>query len=196
MQSGNRPYLSLAVAVFTLLLSFACEKQQNGIVTPNALGNLISNSSFEQGDSASLYGWHRLIPPSIPESLAIKFLGDTPPGGGEFSVAVKNDWANDAGVYTYIPLPEGRHIYEFSVWAKFDTTDWGPAWIRYYVRDVSGYWNSTSIAVQDTVWTQYTLRDTLDSSETDIALIYLRGSPYQFTRNYTLYDLCTFTVVQ
>lgn len=109
------------IAVFTGTIFLGCSKSGDTIVSPGVDNNLVSNGSFEINGVASLKGWSV----NSHDSSFVVSSTDTLPGGGHFSVRLKNEWTLAGSVTTLIPAREGTHRYQLSARAKSSTATSG-----------------------------------------------------------------------
>lgn len=164
------------LAAAALVIFSSCKDDVNS--PGNTDNNLISNPSFENMGNPSLEGWQT--------QGTINFFQDVPPEGGSYSIGINSEWGpSDYAAYT-IPAQKNKKIYNFSCWAKTKTL---PAEISIsLVRD--SILSTKSIVVADTVWTKYTIVDSLNISEGDSIRIFLKGSISQLLQAVTYYDNC------
>lgn len=178
-------YLLIAV-VFALLIAITgCSKSDNSITNSMTENNLIPNSSFETASSPSLAGWI----PGTADTTAIKFVTDTPPGGGSYSVYLHLQPSLEASVICPVAIPAGTHHYRLSAWGKAGRLGSG---IGRGGMSILYTWGSPgsgkSLSFSDTTWTYQSLLDTLSVTQSDSVRIFLGVGQ----TGYMLYDLCKF----
>jgi hypothetical protein len=165
---------NLFLIILVLFLIPSCKDEVN---SPDDLdGNLIMNPSFEENGISTLKGW---------ESAGnINFFTDTPPGGGIFSIGLSESNGPPGYVSYSLRVAPGKKIFTFSCWAK--TTNL-PGEINVSITgDTVSH--STSIGVTDSIWTSYTISDTVDFIQDDTLRIFLKGSISQLIPSVTYYD--------
>src|SRR5947209_7921420 len=106
--TANRLVAALVIVVASTTLILSCKKL---VVDPNAAtSNLIQNSTFEVAGDSSRQNW--LLP-----RYAI-FEGDTPPGGGNWSLQMYPGWMAPSVAQTFVTGISGTHIFRLSAWIK------------------------------------------------------------------------------
>ncbi len=171
------------LAIFVFLSLIGCKKETAPLEPLSALSaNLIKNSSFEENGDPSLSHWY------IRESDSISFANDTPPGGGNWSICLPAVWYGPLPVSPayFVPLTPGKHILELSFYGKFYIINGVAMFILKtdQTRDVSAIQ-----IVTDTVWTKYTLTDTVFIQEGDSLSIVLSGGGTENVGGFTCFDL-------
>lgn len=157
------------------MLHFSCKETT---VEPTTPVNEISNPSFEVDGKPSIAGW------SQSDTSFIKFSGDVPPGGGNWSVSIETIWGTSR-IRTNIQPDNGTHRYYLSTWSKIQ----GVGGEIYLIL------NNTvrkKIFVADTIWNVYTIIDTISAKSGDTITIQLSGGFSQLRTGKTYFDLCTF----
>ncbi len=174
--------------LFVMMVIFSCDS--NEALTPELENNLIENPSFESESQFSLDAWEVVNPNLVNAS------NDTPVDGGEWSVRINADWGPEEfqpQVCTTIPLSPGQHKYTFTCWAKYKNIS---GVIRLKIVNPDTSFTHNSIAIQDTMWAEYTLSDTVTLSATDTLSISLSGGFTHVVAGETTFDLCSFEIVE
>jgi hypothetical protein len=168
--------MRILIPVLILFIFSSCEDEVTAPVETN--GNLIKNSSFEENGTPTLKYW--------TSSGTINFYEDTPPEGGKYSAGIVENWGPHGTLSITFPMPAGKRIIDFRCWSKTGNL---PAEISLSVfQDTVHYLRS--ITVTDTLWQQYTILDTLNTSEGDSIMVELKGSISQLLPSLALYDNC------
>ncbi|NIR48106.1 hypothetical protein GWO43_06610 [candidate division KSB1 bacterium] len=173
---------------FIMLFIFNCET--NEPLTPDPQNNLIENPSFERESQFSLDAWDVVNPNLVNAS------NDAPVDGGDWSVRINADWSPEAfqpQICTTITLSPGQHKYTFTCWAKYKNIS---GVIRLKIVNPDTSFTHNSIAIQDTMWTEYTLSDTVTLSATDTLSIRLSGGFTHVVAGETTFDLCSFEITE
>ncbi len=175
-------YLIPGLVLFIFLSNSGCKKKTAPLGIPHGTSaNLIKNSSFEENGNPSLSYWY------VQEDDSISFSNDTPPGGGNWSICLPAEWFGplpDSPAY-FVPLPPGKHILELSFYGKFYIINGVAMFILKtdQTRDVTA-----AQIVTDTVWTKYTLRDTLVINEGDSLSVVISGGGTENVGGFTCFD--------
>lgn len=197
---------TLFLALTVPLVFYSCKKENETILGPPKVINLITNSSFEFNDTASLQGWdvygHYIWP-----------VKDAPPGGGMWSVAILSEGLPVDHIRFTVAVSPGTHVYKFSVWAKVvnpDTQICSGGSVFFYIKRSGTLYIGKDIGITDTTWTLYSAFDTLTTSVTESLLVNLAGGPCVPSRagstkrdqyagpgdwEYTYFDLCKLEVL-
>jgi hypothetical protein len=147
----------------------------------NLPGNLVANSSFETGNSASLQGW-------IADSTWTKFARDVPRHGGQWSIKLEAAWAPQEGfAEAYLTGESGRSIYRLTAWMK-TLHQWNGT-ISLGIKRSGQTIVRKSIGGQNPQWTMVTLSDTLALSRADTLVVRLSAGMTQVRRGEVLFDL-------
>lgn len=163
-----------------------CNKTNNLIVNPQPDSNLLTNSSFEYPGYQSIYGWTI----SDYDTSAFHYLHDTPPGGGVYSINIKNRWPNSPiTLVQFVRAPQGSHIYRLSVWAK---DYFGGGQVSWGIKTSTTFIVVGSITVSDTVWSYYAILDTVPTTTSDSLGVSVIGGYLQPADSgaSTTFDLC------
>ncbi len=179
------------VTLLVCIIFNGCRKSSDTISGPPSSTNLIMNSSFENNGNPSLEEWKSYV----DDTSAINFSNSLPPDGGNFSVRLLNDWTSMAEIFYKVVPQSGTHAYRLSVWGRTIKPDSflsasGNLSITLKTGDTQT--QRKSLWFQDTVWTMYSLLDTVTTVSTDTIIIDLRAGMGQFSWGYTLFDLCKF----
>jgi hypothetical protein len=151
----------------------------------------ITNASFEIDSLPSLAGW-KYIAQDTSHPI---FSTDVPPGGGLYSLSMRNGWVAPSYAYWYIiPMP-GKHRYRMSVFAKASPTS--PPYLSrgeviLYRRQPGELEVRKSVSFSDSTWTNIIFLDTLSSTLCDTLIVGLAGSHFQWASGNALFDLCRF----
>lgn len=174
-------FYTLLISFALTLLTLACSDDRTS-VSPNGAGNMITNSSFEDLDGPSTYGW------LVNEELA-GFDEDVPPGGGGWSLALYHGMPPEWGsARTIITNQAGKHIYCLTSWAK--STGVGGA--VYFGKWSGNDWvqeKHVMIPPDANSWTAYKIIDTLDVQVADTLGITLLGYGLEVELGSVLFDL-------
>ena len=172
-------YLILSLLMLTLTL--ACSDESTS-VNPNGVTNMISNSSFEDLDGPTTYGW------LVDEELA-GFEDDMPPGGGEWSLVLNHGMPPEWGwARTFVIDQPGEHIYCLTSWAK--STGVGGA--IYFGKWSNNEWvqeKHVMVPVDADNWTEYQIIDTINVQSADSLGITLWGYGLEVEPGSVLFDL-------
>lgn len=164
--------------LISILYLISCKKSLVGPNGSDEYQNMILNSSFEQNGISTLKGW------DIETNLdsTIKFSGDVPQSGGQWSVEITVGDRVIAKLLTNIVAPAGTHYYRLSVYSKTNNTT---AALRLYLNKNL----RRSITISDSSWNIYQAFDTLTTTNSDTLLVELDGG---VTAGYTktFFDLC------
>jgi len=175
----NLIYCIIGVVIF--ILDCSCKKDP--IVSQNQ--NVIKNPSFESNGQPYYEFWYRGSQSlndsaylALAESQSIIYYSqDVPPRGGNWSLKL-DAWPVDHIIETYITGQQGTNIYQLTVWMKnaqfFPNAnnskyDSGSIYLGLKLN------NETIIekSIQDTltIWTKYTLIDTLTTNTIDTIVV-------------------------
>ena len=179
--------LILAIAVFASTIFLGCSKSSDMIANPQVDNNLVSNGSFEINGVASMQGWSAIS----HDSSFVVSSSDVPPGGGHFSVRIKNEWTLAGAVTTLIPATEGTHRYQLSAWGKSSVVTYGGhGRMNIALQKPDTFIGPIWQGFPDTNWTPQTIIDTLTASRGDSIKIILQGDISQFGAGHIFFDLC------
>ena len=170
--------------LFILVLP-SCKNQSP--TTINTVSTILLNSSFESGGSPSSDGW------TISSSPMGGYSTDVPPNGGTYSIFLEA--SNPGGSASIkIALPQGAHIFRFSVWAKV-TRLTGRAEIDFvHAIDQTIYFKQ--IDIPDTTWREYSIYDTLSVSSGDSLKVFLSPGFSELIASRTNFDICKVEQIQ
>jgi len=183
-------------SIFSVCLLLFLASCKNGSPTSTNDGTIVLfKSSFDSSSSPSSSGW------SLSDSSLIAFSTDVPPNGGKYSIVLESSNVSDPRATAKIALPSGNHIYRLSIWAKSITPDGATglfppranfAVIESKILGPVGFAN-----VSDSVWTEYSVTDTLTTQAGDSAEIILMPAQYgNLKENQTYFDLCEFEEIK
>lgn len=175
-------HLIPGLVLFIFLSLFACKKDTTPLEPfPGIFGNLIKNSSFEKNGNPSLSHWY------VREGDSISFVNDTPPGGGDWSICLPAEWVPQPESPAYfIPLRPGKHILELSFYGKF----YGITGVALFLLKKEQAREVTALQlVTDTIWTKYTLTDTVFINQGDSLSVLLSGGGTESVGGFTCFDL-------
>ena len=145
--------------------------------------NLLTNSSFESNDSASLQGWRR----SINNNSLIGFTHDTPNDGGVWSIKLETVWPPPLFVQTTVAAPAGTHRYQLSTLAK--AAGAGGRFSLTLKRNDTLTIRKT-LYIFDGAWTSRYFLDTLTTVAGDSFVVTLYGGGSMSDTGQTFFDLC------
>lgn len=175
----------ISLSVVSLAIG-GCSKSENQIVNPPSDSNLLTNGSFEIGGAGSLQGWSA----NTSDTAFVNFSTDVPPGGGSFSVRLRNEWSFPGTLWQTIVSTAGTHRYRLSAFGKAIRSNINAGGDMRIQFKQSGGWISTkSFHFSDTTWTSASLLDTLTTASGDTIAVNLRGNIDQFSFGYVLFDL-------
>ena len=171
----------LGLFVLSVLNLFGCKKNIATLENTD-MGNLIRNSSFEENGQPSLKFWN------VQDTSKINFSKDVPPGGGHWSVYLHSEWYGPLPETPscFIPLSSGTHILKFSIYGK-SKTFFGSALLILKKGNVRKIVDQNSIT--DSIWTKYSIVDTLNISEGDSLFVLLYGGGTEIVDGITYFDL-------
>jgi hypothetical protein len=181
----------LYTLTFALIHSMSCKKSENAVAAPPTDANLIVNSSFELNGAPTLQGWNS----NSVDTSYVNFSGDTPSGGGSYSVRLRNGWTVRSTIWYCLMPPIGTHRYQLSVWAKAmrsNALEEAGGDVILMTRNGGVSSLRKSIHFADTIWATGSLIDTLTTSSSDSVVVTLRGNIDQSSAGYVLFDLCRF----
>jgi hypothetical protein len=170
--------------LFILVLP-SCKNQSP--TTINTESTILLNSSFESGGTPSSDGWTISSPPMGGYSTVV------PPNGDTYSIFLEasNPGGSD---FINIALPQGVHIFRFSVWAKV-TKLTGRAEIDFvHAIDQAIYFKQ--IDIPDTTWREYSIYDTLSVSSGDSLKVFLSPGFSELIASRTNFDICKVEQIQ
>ena len=147
--------IKIVIAVITLII-ISCSEDKNP-VNPSSSSNIILNSSFEKNGTPDTEGWE------ISASPLGEIITDAPSGGGTYCLRLEA--SNPGGMATRtISTVTDKQIYSLSFWAKTNQ----PSSKAFFdlIRN-SQVEHRTEINVSDTVWTEYSIIDTLQAMSGD-----------------------------
>jgi hypothetical protein len=155
----------------------------DSIVDGDNSGNLLLNSSFEQGGVFSLAGWQ------VFDTSAVKSSSDVPSNGGSYSVSIDAVWGLQGFIRTAVPAVPGTAIYQFSSWAKAVGSA-GMGKMDLGLKQADSTHALKGLTVADSIWHHYSLIDTVTANAGDSLVITLSGGFSQLETGTTYYDLC------
>jgi hypothetical protein len=127
------------------------------------------------------------------DSTLLFFSTDIPPGGGKYSLAFTTVWGPACRVSAIVQASPGTHQYRASIWAK--SVGIGGS-IRLYFKPANSPWFfQKSLMVTDTVWTAYSMVDSLTASVGDSVVVAISGGISEFLSGTTYYDLCKLEIL-
>jgi hypothetical protein len=181
---------SIFLSTFILtLLSFSC-KDSTTMSGTTEDHELIANGSFEHHGNPSLDGWHQ----SYSDTNFVLFSTDTPLNGGHYSVSLLNNWGTPE-LQSFVAAPKGIYRYHLSVWSKsLPPVGWvgamGVIRIDHQTTDSLIHWKL--LFFSDSLWTQYTLLDTINCDQGDTLIISISPGSGQWNWGRTLFDNVSF----
>jgi hypothetical protein len=165
-----------------------CSKDET--LSPSTEVDLITNGSFESHGVPSLDGWRA----STTDTAFINLVADTPPGGGSFSVRLKNDWGTPGNLRQTIVPSNGTHRYRLSSHGKtirYGQYAGGTFWI--HIKRGNSWTTSNKILhFSDTTWTSTWIVDTLTTTPSDTLEVSISGDGGQWPFGYVLVDMVKF----
>lgn len=184
--------MRFSIFVFLLVvmvLTFSC-KDSTTISGTTENNELIVNGSFEQGGQPSLDGWHQ----SHGDTNFVQFSTDAAPEGGLYSVSLLNGWG-EPELQSFVAAPEGIHRFQLSVWSRCPPPvgyfgSMGGVQIRRQTAD--SLINRKWLSFNDSLWTRYTLLDTISCNQGDTLIISISPGIGQFNWGRTLFDNVSF----
>ncbi len=152
---------SLRIVLFASFAIFtgSCSKSPT---SPNGGGNLIANPDFTSGGQPSLAGWE------INDTARVKVVSNAPHGANTWSLWTAPSGGIMAGgiATTYVTGQSGSGTYTFSCW-ELNLAHWYWGYVTMAQLRNGATISVRSINMQDSVWTAYTLSDTLDLLPSD-----------------------------
>jgi hypothetical protein len=179
----------IILVIFISIIFFNCEDL---FINPSPIKtqvNLIKNPSFEINNKPSFSYWSTI-------TGFVGFSNDTPTPISLWSAKLNSVdpriLAPIPGnqLYQTIKLPKDKKIYNFSFWAKLDSSYGGTARIIDYKSSAIN--NINSVIINDSSWKKYTVTDTLSSSTADSITIQFWGGN-SLSRGNLLIDICVLT---
>jgi hypothetical protein len=166
-----------------LTVTMSCNDGGQPVVPTPSATNLLSNPSFESNGHPSSSGWVGFGNPMAA------FSTDVPPGGGIYSASIASTWpAGGVRLQASIAAREGSNIYRFGMWAKYSGLVRGETHLS--VQRAGVITLSKSIIVTDTVWTEYSAFDTLNTIAGDTLLLRLFGGGDPVAGGDSYFDNC------
>ncbi len=162
-----KSHLALIILGVLQFIPIACTMNSS---SPNKSGNLVSNPDFESNGSPSLAGW------KVNDTGWVQIVSNAPSGSKLLSLWLEPSFGPAAGgtATTYITGQSGNGVYNFSCWERnFANWYWGYVLIE-QVRNGQVI-SSRNLNTNDTLWTMFTLADTLDMQASDTLLISLNA---------------------
>jgi hypothetical protein len=181
-------WMVLTIVLFEVC---ACSKSEDQLTNPLSHSGLLTNGSFELNGQPSLTGWTL----SASDTAFVALSAEAPPGGGSFSLRLKNEWSFPGFVSQFVALSPGTHRYELtaSARAKRSVSPWDAGGdMMILIKQGSSWTASKSYHFSDTTWVSAGLTDTLTAVQGDTVEIRLRGNIDQFSFGYVYFDLITF----
>jgi len=172
--------LKYLFALITICLTMlACNKDST---SPDS--RLILYDSFEIEGAGSYASW------TIQEGLA-DFDNSTPDDGGVCSLKLTADGEIEGCAIKEIVADHGDGTYTFSIWAKMSAVQpESTGYVIFGVSDADGVIQEKTAFLTDTVWTQYTIVDTLTFTSGDYLYMKLSpGLPDSEDTWYSLFDV-------
>jgi hypothetical protein len=153
------------------------------------VSNLVKNGSFEENGKGSLKYWFG------PDSSLAKLVNDAPERGGQWSVAIPMHRLEPENfrLAQAVNLHSGTHILQFSFWAKKKGIAGGARLLRQ--TSDGKLIGEGGLVVKDTVWTQYTLLDTVQLQKGEKLYVDLSGGATELGSGTTSFDLVSLTEV-
>ncbi len=189
------PRASTLVSLSTAILLALTGCSDNTIygVWPPAGGNLISNESFEYKNAPTLDGWTVVI----DDTAYVNFVNDVPPGGGMYSVALRNVWTFPGTIRYSLPPVPGRDRYRLAVWGKAVRTGglFAGGWMSVHTTKNGVDTLHRYLHFSDSVWTYGQFDVTIPAGTADSIIVQLQGNPDQWSSGYILFDLCSLETI-
>jgi hypothetical protein len=178
--------ISILSIISCVIIYIGCTKESS--ISPKVDVNLLKNPSFELNGDCSFDSWFD-IPKGDSEGffLPFEFSNDVPKGGGTCSVVLYPEWGFIYILSQTIPANIGNHTYEFSLWAKMKGIGGGAV---IYKKHLDSLILIESIQVTDTVWSKYSVINSLKCEIGDSLVISVAGgySPLSWKEK-TYFDL-------
>lgn len=184
-------YFIIGYSFLVILAVFGCKESStiSGTTEPQ---ELIVNGSFEQNGNPSLDGWSQ----SLPDTTFAQYSIDAAPDGGLYSISLVNGWGPLPKLQAYVFAPLGTYSYRLSVWSKC------LAPVGYSLGSIGGIEilhlnngiiiHSKKLSFSDSLWTEYMLIDTINSSLGDKLIVSLSTGQMQWHYGRTLFDNVSF----
>jgi len=195
MKTHNILAASIALWLTALLPGLSgCSDNTIFGIWPPPDGNLVSNPSFESNISPTLEGWT----PENPDTSLVNFTNDVPPGGGLWSVSLRNVWTFPGKIRYAFPPPTADGRYRLAVWGRAVKTGGMFAGGTMSLLTSSGGVDSVRryIHFSDSTWTYGQLDETISAAGVDSVIIQLQGNIDQWSDGYIHFDLCSFELLR
>lgn len=139
-------------------------------ILPNMSGNLVPNPGFESNGLPSLAGW------KVNNSDWVKVVSNSPPGSTSWSLCLSPSFGPTPGgiATTGVTGQSGTGVYSFSCWERnFAGWYWGYVSLE-QVRNGQVI-SDRNLTANDTMWTMFTIDDTLSLLTSDTLRIGLHA---------------------
>lgn len=143
--------------------------------------NFLNNGSFE-ANGGSIEGWSHIG--------TLTFSSDVPPGGGQVSVSLRNQWSFAGSMWTQVPAVTGRHRYRFSAWIKCTPYPVADGSISLALERAGSIVRFKDCPFRDSTWTVYSIDDTISATVGDVLVVGCSADNGQFSDGYDYIDLC------
>ncbi len=185
----------LFFVIFTAIFSVAFFSCNDLFTNPQSGGNnLLKNPSFEMNGKPSLKYWSFRDTSNLH---LVQFSNDMPTKDGTNSVILNTtqpyplSWCS---ICQSIPLSNGKHVYKFSCWAKNEGIS-GNVYIFFKNKNIDEIKYDKQIEIKDTIWTNYSILDTINAGKTDSAIVVLSGGSSELLPGKTYFNYCDFEKV-
>ncbi len=186
--------MKISIAILPLLATLAlvgCDPADDGPVTPpgRLTHVLVDDWSFETNGKPYTFGW------GISDTAHSGVVTGAPEGGGTYALKLEAVWSPPEFAETRILASPGKHRYDLSFYARTEGAAQGGG-AQLIVQGNGTTVNGKLIPVKDTVWTRYTLTDTLTAASGDTLTLRLFAPPTELATGRTYYDLIRLDVEQ
>ena len=184
--------MRLSIFISSLVLIYLASgcKDSTTISGTTENNELIVNGSFEHNGNPSLDGWNQ----SYADTNSVQFSTDVPLNGGRYSVSLLNNWGAPE-LRSFVAAPKGTYRYHLSVWSKcLPPIGWGGSMgaIRIDHQTMDSLIHRKWMSFSDSLWTKYTLLDTITCNQGDTLIISISPGIGQFNWGRTLFDEVSF----
>ncbi len=178
-------YLSIMQLCLTMI-EFGCKESTTS--PSQADENLLTNSTFELTGSPSLYSW------VVSDSSNVRFSTDTPFDGSGRTIALDAQWFApwpNGSIYQIVVQPTGTHRYRLSIFGKSSGVA-GFVEVNLARPSNNGSILRMSLQISDTIWTFYSLTDTITMHVSDSLFITISGGGTEILRGTSYFNTCKF----
>jgi hypothetical protein len=177
--------LTFLILFLLVVVSPGCKESTTGPSQVSA--NLLVNSFFESNGMPSLQGW------TVSDTSNVHFSKDIPPGGLGLSIILNARWFGpwpNGSIYQMVEAPVGNHRYRLSVFGKRIGVGGAVDVHVGFPADTNSI-RRISLSVQDTVWTYYSLTDTITIRANDILYLTISGGATEIRSGTSWFNSCT-----